>query len=297
MNARDGLLAALCFELVPMKGVEAAIADLAPASTVSVTCSPAKGLGATLDVAGRLLDLGHDAVPHLAARQVEDREHVARLAAWIRRCGLREVIVIAGDAPRPAGSYVDAISFLRDLFEHDTGLERVGVGAYPDGHPAIDRATLHEALHAKQALLAAAGVRGSATTQMCFEAKRIRTWLSVERCEGFTMPVTVGIPGVVDRGRLLKVGMRIGVGASLRYLRKNRAAMSALLAPGGYDPTELVTAVASDAGELGVTALHSYTFNCVAETRAWQQSLLSARSTATDSPGFLQSDRPLEGPI
>ena len=225
---------------------------------------------------GRLLDLGHDAVPHLSARQVEDREHVARLAAWIRQRGLSEVFVIAGDAPHPAGPYADAISFLRDLFEHDTGLQRVGVGAYPDGHPLIDRATLQEALHTKQALLAAAGVRGSVTTQMCFEAKRIRTWLSVERCDGFTMPVVVGIPGVVDRGRLLKVGVRIGVGASLRYLRKNRAAMSALLA--GYDPTELVTAIASDAGELGVIALHSYTFNCVAATRAWLQSLLAPRS-------------------
>ena len=41
MNGRDDLLSSLCFELVPMKGVDAAIADLAPGSTVSVTCSPA----------------------------------------------------------------------------------------------------------------------------------------------------------------------------------------------------------------------------------------------------------------
>ena len=85
------------------------------------------------------------------------------------------------------------------------------------------------------------------------------------------MPVAVGIPGVVERGRLLNMGVRIGVGASLRYLRKNRAAMAALLAPGGYDPTELVRAVASDAASLGITALHSYTFNSVAATRAWQR--------------------------
>ena len=89
------------------------------------------------------------------------------------------------------------------------------------------------------------------------------------------MPVVVGIPGVVDRGRLLKMGVRIGVGVSLRYLRKNRAAMAALLAPGGYDPTELVRTVASDAANLGVTALHSYTFNSVGATRAWQQALLA----------------------
>jgi methylenetetrahydrofolate reductase (NADH) len=269
------LVTALYFELVPMKNVEAAIAELAPGSKVSVTCSPAKGLGATQDLVARLLDLGHYAVPHVAARQVENRDHVARLAAWVRTHGVREVFVIAGDIPRPAGSYVDSLSFLGDLFEHDTGIERVGVASYPDGHPLIDRATLHEALHAKQALLGAAGVHGSATTQMCFDAARIRTWLSVERCDGLTLPVAVGVPGVVERGRLLKMGVRIGVGASLRYLRKNRAAMAALLAPGGYDPTALVTAVASDAAALGVTALHSFTFNSVSATRAWQHSILT----------------------
>jgi methylenetetrahydrofolate reductase (NADPH) len=269
------LVGEMYFELVPMKGVDDAVADLAPGSTVSVTCSPAKGLGATQDLVTRLVDLGHAAIPHLSARQVEDREHVARLAAWIRRVGLREVFVIAGDCPHPAGAYDDATSFLRDLFDHDTGLVRVGVAGYPDGHPLVERPVLHEALHAKQALFAAAGVAGSATTQMCFDASRIRTWLSVERCDGFTLPVVVGIPGVVERTRLLKMGVRIGVGASLRYLRKNRAAMAALLGPGGYDPTELVTSIASDAVELGVTALHSYTFNSVAATRAWQDAMLA----------------------
>ena len=183
--------------------------------------------------------------------------------------------MIAGDEPEAAGPYADSLSFLRDLLEHDTGLAHVGVAAYPDGHPFIDRAALHDALHAKQELFATAGVVGAATTQMCFDPARIRTWLSVERCDGLTMPVVVGIPGVVDRGRLLKMGVRIGVGVSLRYLRKNRTAMAALLAPGGYDPTELVHAIAQDAASLGVTALHSYTFNSVAATRAWQQALLA----------------------
>ena len=275
MNEVSELVGRMCFELVPMKSVETAIADLPPGSSVSVTCSPAKGLAATQELVGRLLDLGHDAVPHVAARQIEDPEHVARLAGWIRGCGLREVFVIAGDAPKAAGPYADSLSFLDDLLEHDTGLARVGVAAYPDGHPFIDRAALHDALHAKQALFTAAGIQGSATTQMCFDAARIRTWLSVERCDGLTMPVAVGVPGVVDRGRLLRMGVRIGVGVSLRYLRKNRAAMAALLAPGGYDPTGLVRTIASDAATLGVTSLHSFTFNAVAPTRAWQQALLT----------------------
>jgi hypothetical protein len=51
--------------------------------------------------------------------------------------------------------------------------------------------------------------------------------------------------------------------------------VSALLTPGGYDPTPLVADVASSAAELGVTGLHSYTFNSVAATRAWQEGLLT----------------------
>ena len=139
-GAARALVGGMCFELVPTKSVEVAIGELAPGSTVTVTCSPAKGLGATQELVSRLIDLGHYAVPHLAARQVEDREHVARLAGWIRGCGLGEVFVIAGDAPKAAGPYGDSLSFLRDLLEHDTGLDRVGVAAYPDGHPFIDRA-------------------------------------------------------------------------------------------------------------------------------------------------------------
>ena len=40
--------------------------------------------------------------------------------------------------------------------------------------------------------------------------------------------------------------------------------VAALLTPGGFDPTSIVTAVADFANELGVTGLHSYTFNSVA---------------------------------
>ena len=106
---------------------------------MSVTCSPVKGLAATLDLTSRLLDLGHDAVPHLSARLVEDRAHVARLASWIRQHGLPEVFLVAGDAPEPVGAYDSVVPFLRDLLDADPGLTRIGVTAYPDGHTLIER--------------------------------------------------------------------------------------------------------------------------------------------------------------
>ena len=168
------LVAATRYELVPMKGVDGAIEALPESSTVSVTCSPTKGIPATLDLTTRLLDLGHHPIPHISARMVEGPDEVFKLAAWIREHGLRDLFVVGGDADQPHGPYADGLSFLRDLLAHDHGLERIGVPAYPDGHPFIDRSVLRDALHAKAALITEAGVIAGASTQMCFDAGRIR---------------------------------------------------------------------------------------------------------------------------
>jgi methylenetetrahydrofolate reductase (NADPH) len=259
------------FELVPMSGVESAIEALAPASLVSVTCSPVKGVQATLDLTARLLDLGHDAVPHVSARLFEGPNHVRALTDWIHQHGLRELFVIAGDCEHPRGPYADSIAFLRDLLELGPRISRIGVPAYPDGHPFVDAATLRGALHAKQAMLTDAGVAGSVTTQMCLDPERIRQWLEHERASGLVLPVELGVPGVVERAKLMTMGVRLGIGTSLRFLRKNRSTVMAMLAPGGYDPTELVAALADDAARLRIGGLHAFTFNRVESTRAWQE--------------------------
>ena len=70
------------------------------------------------------------------------------------------MFLVAGDAEQPTGRTTTGLPFLRDLLDADPGLERIGVTAYPDGHAFIDRSVLRDALHAKQALLAEAGVAG-----------------------------------------------------------------------------------------------------------------------------------------
>jgi hypothetical protein len=48
-----------------------------------------------------------------------------------------------------------------------------------------------------------------------------------------------------------------------------------LMAPGGYDPTDMVVAFADEAKTLGIEALHSFTFNAVADTRKWQEAIIA----------------------
>jgi methylenetetrahydrofolate reductase (NADPH) len=266
----------LHFELVPMKSIEDAIEALPPNADVSITCSPAKGISATQEHTERLLALGHRPTPHISARLVESPVHAKQIAAWLREQHLSEVFVIAGDATEQVGPYEGTLPFMRDLLEADPGVARVGFAGYPDGHAFIDAAELSEQVHAKQSLLAEAGVDGWISTQMCFDADRIRAWLTEQRAAGITMPIRLGIPGVVDRTRLMTMGARLGVGSSMRYLSKNRSTVMKLMAPGGYDPTELVVALADDAATLGIEALHSFTFNAVADTRQWQEAIVAS---------------------
>lgn len=272
--AMRALVVDLHYEIVPTKSIDQAIADLPPGAHVSVTCSPTKGIATTLEYTEQLIASGHRPVPHLAARLVEGPSHAAELAAWLREHHLREVFVIAGDAPEAVGPYEGALPFISDLLAADPGVARVGITGYPDGHSIFDRAEASRQLHAKQALLAEAGVGGWVSTQMCFDEHAIRTWLKAERTAGLTLPVQLGVPGVVDRTRLMTMGTRLGIGASMRYLSKNRSTVMRLMAPGGYDPTEIVVAFAGDAAELGIESLHSFTVNAVADTRAWQEAIV-----------------------
>lgn len=268
--ARLAVIEATNFEVIPLKSLDAALGDLPAGSRVSVTASPAKGLAATQEITERLIAGGHVAVPHISARLVRDHTHTRALAAWFRSTGIEEIFLVGGDVTEP-GRYHDALGFLGDLLETDHGLRRVGVTAYPDGHPLIAPAVLDEALHGKQAVLADAGLEGHCSTQMCFDPARIVSWLTRERRAGLSLPVHLGIAGVVDRARLLNIGVRLGIGQSLRYLRKNRRAVLRLMTTPHYDPNDLLVPLSPHIEDLNIAALHVFTFNQVAATADWRE--------------------------
>ncbi len=268
--ARLRLIEASNFEVIPLRSLDAALSDLPAGSRVSVTASPTKGLDATLEITEKLLAGGHRAVPHISARLVRDPSHTRAIASWLRATEVTEIFLVGGDVVEPE-HYHDALSFLADLLESDHGLRRVGVTAYPDGHPLIEPAVLQEALHAKQAMLAEAGLDGYCSTQMCFDAARIVGWLGAERRAGLRLPAHLGIAGVVDRAKLLSIGVRLGIGQSLRYLRKNRRAVARLMTVPHYDPNDLLVPLSAHVVELDIRELHVFTFNQVAATVAWRE--------------------------
>ncbi len=268
---RRALITNLTFEVVPLNSLDAAIDALPPASKVSVTCSPVKGIATTMELTDQIRSRGHTAIPHIAARMVESKHHTAEIANWMRTEEIGRMFLVGGDADPPHGPYAAAVDFLTDLLEADPGLHTVGVTSYPDGHVAIADDALHRALLSKQSVLAEAGVRGYASTQMCFDPKRILTWLEAERAEGLELPIHLGIAGVIDRAKLMTMGARLGIGASLGYLKKNRKAITKLVTMTHYDPNDLLEPLSPHLRRLNVEDLHCFTFNQVAATEEWRQ--------------------------
>ncbi|MGZ7036399.1 MAG: hypothetical protein ACXVIQ_14410, partial [Ilumatobacteraceae bacterium] len=237
-DARRRLIENARYELIPLKSLHDQIPHLPPGCSVSVTCSPTKGIEPTLELSAELNGVGHHAVPHIAARLVSGRDHVEKIAASLNEHAITEIFVVGGD-PDPVGPYADGLSLMRDLLPLCHTVRTVGFPSYPDHHSVIPDSALDEALLAKQSLIAELGLQGFASTQMCFNAKRIEEWLSAQRARGLVVPIHLGVPGAVERARLLSLGTRLGIGSSLRYLRKNSGAILRMFSPSSYDPNKL----------------------------------------------------------
>ena len=94
------------------------------------------------------------------------------------------------------------------------------------------------------------------------------------RKRGITLPVLIGLPGPVERAKLLSMATKIGVGQSVRFLKSHATAFARIAAPGGYNPEKFLRQSAElprRDPELNVAGLHLFTFNQVAETEAWRQ--------------------------
>lgn len=271
---RLGLIDGLTFEVVPMKSLTGALDHLPGGCEVSVTCSPAKGIEETQRITEELTEQGCLAIPHISARMVRDRAHTGELADWFRSTGIDRIFIVGGDAEEP-GDYPGAVEFLRDLLDTDHGLHTIGVTAYPDGHAFLSDEIVRNALADKEQLARSAGVEVYCSTQMCFDPTTIAKWMRQVREQGIEMPIHLGISGVVDKAKLLTMGARLGIGQSLSYLKKNRAAVAKMLTATSYDPNDLLVPLSEDMLNLGVDGLHVFTFNQVEATNDWREAVLA----------------------
>ena len=270
-QAMRRLLTHVRYEVLPTATTEAKVVASVPTDVaVTVTASPGKGLEATLALSETLAGHGFAVVPHLAARMVRDRAELVDIRARLRAAGISSIFVPGGDA-EPAGDYTDAFSLLEDLATLADPFTHVGIAGYPESHPTIADDLTVQAMWDK---------RRHAThvvSNLTFDAATIRDWVGRMRLRGITMPLLLGMPGPIDRAKLLTMATKIGVGESTRFLAKHKGTFARLAAPGGFTGERFLRDCATVAAQptAGIEGLHVFTFNQVAETEAWRQGLLA----------------------
>jgi methylenetetrahydrofolate reductase (NADPH) len=232
---------------------------------LTVTCSPKHGPDESVAIAGRLHALGHAVTVHVAARMVRDRAHLDALLESMAEAGADDLFLIGGDADPPHGDYASAVELLPLVADHPNRPRKIGIAGYPEGHPLIDDEELERALRDK------ARLADYVTTQMCFDPKAVRKWIARERKSGLTIPVLIGLPGKVATRRLLEMSVRIGVGPSLAFLRKQRGIRRLLFARSSVDRLYDGLAATLADPELNVAGFHFFTFNQLVDTWEWEQ--------------------------
>jgi methylenetetrahydrofolate reductase (NADPH) len=252
------------FEILPFARGEEEAAALPASVRLTVTCSPKYGLDHCVKAAMRLRALGHRLTVHLAARMLRDRAHLDEVLAALVHSSIDEIFLIGGDALAPQGPYASALELLPTLTCHPHRPRTIGIAGYPEGHPFIDSSTLERTLVEKSRWA------DFITTQICFDSKAVLAWIESIRRIGVTLPVAIGLPGIVNRRKLLEISLRVGVGPSLAFLRK-QGGVGHLMRMSERSATDLHHALAPRLGEarLGIAGFHYFTFNRLIETWRW----------------------------
>ncbi len=261
------------YEVIPLDGIEEQVLAHVPREvTVTVTASPTKGLDPTLALAGSLARQGYAVVPHLSARLVSGATEVAEIAARLRGDGVQNVFVVAGDAEVPRGTFHGAIELLEALEELGRPFVEVGITGYPESHPLIDDATTISAMFSK------ATHATYVVSQVCFDPSVTAQWIDDVWARGTRLPIHVGIPGAVSRAKLLRVSTRIGIGDSLRFLRKNGSFAGRFLR--GFDPDGLIDGLGEALVGEKIGGFHVFTFNDLEDTERWRRERLASAPPA-----------------
>jgi methylenetetrahydrofolate reductase (NADPH) len=240
----------------------AALAGILPPGTpVYLTAVPTTDAHELVTAAAGLRKAGLEPVVHVAARRLPSAGALQELLAGLRgEADLRRLLVIGGDVDE-SGPYPDALAVIQKGRLREAGIEEIGIGAYPEGHPRIPPGRLEAALDEKIAAATAQGLAVHIVSQFSFSPERILAWLRQLRACGISRPVKVGMAGPTSVPALFRYARRCGVSASLRGLMSGAGA--GLI---GHVGPDRILQTLTAAGDLGDAAPHYFSFGGTVET-------------------------------
>ena len=264
-------------------------ADCLEAGTsVNVTFLPGTDPNDTITVAKRLKDEGMNAIPHIAARSLQNAEQLDSLvSAMVSQAGVEEVLVIGGGVDNPVGDFSDSMQILGTGILQKHGISKIGVSGHPEGSPDISDDQIADALAWKNDFAASEGLSLYIETQFCFEADMVLDWERKIRGDGNKLPIRVGIPGPATIKTLFRFAQISGIGPSMRFVAKQAKNVAKLLTV--QSPHLLLAGLAEGMAndeECLIQHFHYYPFGGFVKTAAYADKIANGEITLLKKGGF-----------
>ena len=252
-----------------IEGLREAAPLIRPGTQIAVTFLPGEEIAQRVEAAVLVRELGFEPIVHLSARRLTSEAELDQYLADITtRAGVKRVFIIAGDPPEPEGPYSDSLQIIETGLLEKHGIEIVGVGGHPEGHPNNTPAELWDWMERKIAAVRAHGMTPLVVTQFAFDDEAIIAWLAEMRQRRIDVPVRLGVPGPAGIKRLLGFAKRCGVGASASVMKKYGISLTNLIGSAG--PDKLVESLRAGLDERhGRVRLHFYPFGALTASAEW----------------------------
>lgn len=245
-------------------------------TSINVTFLPGSNLRDTVKVCKRLNEEGFNPVPHIVARNFENRGALEIfLDLLVSTANVYEVLVIAGGIARPLGPFSDSLQILNSGLLEKYQIRKVGVAGHPEGSPDINKDKLANAIIDKNKWARNSNIEAYITTQFCFEVPSIINWEKNIRRDGNKLPIHIGIPGPATLNTLIKFATMSGIGPSIRVLTRQTKNLTKLVLT--QDPYNIIEGIASakfQDPDCLLEQLHFYPFGGLAKTAAWIKGIL-----------------------
>jgi methylenetetrahydrofolate reductase (NADPH) len=261
-------------------GDEALLPTLAPylpaGGCVHVAHTPKASLDQVVQLSLRVQQCGLSACPHIVARRIASRSALRSALRELKRGGVEQILLVAGDQDNPVGVFASTLEILDSGVTVDAGINIIGVAGHPEGHRAIGSEALWQALAYKQAFAERTGTAMHIVSQFSFNPRAIYDWERELAVHGIRLPVRVGIAGPTPLIKLLQFAVRCGVGTSLRTAAKMLSTVGAV-SQLATSPDEHLIALARalEAGTAHrLVAPHFFAFGGTLKTAQWRRRLI-----------------------
>ena len=268
--------------------IDSFAAVLDEGTTVNVTFLPGSDPLDTIATAKRLADEGMNAVPHIAARSLHNKEQLDDLLRRMtQQANVREVLVIGGGVDSPVGDFDRTMQVLNTGLIQKHNITTIGVSGHPEGSPDISDDQLAEAIMMKNEFARKEGLSLYMETQFCFDAEAVLAWERSIRNAGNRLPVRIGIPGPATIKTLFRFAQISGIGPSMRFIAKQARNVAKLMTV--QSPHELLAGLSAGMSadeECLLHHFHYYPFGGFAKTAAYAKAVEQGNITLLPKGGF-----------